>query len=194
MESSPLTNRPRLWLLAGANGAGKSTFQAWYLQDLPFVNADLLARRFFPEDPEGSSYRAAELAKQLRDDLLCRGGSFCFETVFSHPSKIDFLAQAKSHGYEIILIYIHLDLPDLNVARVAQRVTMGGHAVPENKIRERIKRTLDNVSIAIPLCDRCEILDNSNADDPFRRIARWQDGEFTLFASPAPGWLHRLTQ
>jgi len=194
LAAHDVEKHPRLWVLAGANGAGKSAFQSRYLQGVPFVNADQLAKRFYPEDPEGNSYRAAALAAQLRDTLLGKRRSFSFETVFSHPSKIDFLAQAKSLGFETVLVYIHLELPDLNVARVAQRVAAGGHTVPENKIRERIERTLSNIRVAIPLCDRCDILDNSSADDPFRRIACWQDGKLTVIASPAPSWLDRLAQ
>ena len=194
MAADPVALRPRLWLLAGANGAGKSTFQKLYLNHLPFVNADLLAKSFFPDDPEAYSYAAARLAQQLRENLLARGISFCFETVFSHPSKIDFLARAKGAGYEINLIYIHLEVPDLNVARVAQRVTDGGHTVPERKIRERIARTLNNVSKALPLCDRCDILDNSSSTNPYRRLACWEHGELAVFVSPVPPWLHCLAQ
>lgn len=192
MAADPAASHRRLWVLAGANGAGKSTFQKLYLQSLPFVNADLLAKSFFPDDPEGQSYAAARLAKQLRENLLSRGISFCFETVFSHPSKIDFVARAKGLGYEINMIYIHLEMPDLNVARVAQRVASGGHTVPERKVRERIARTLENVSQALPLCDRCDILDNSSSTNPYRRVACWQDGELVVFVSPAPPWLYRL--
>jgi predicted ABC-type ATPase len=91
-------------MLVGGNGAGKSTFYRLALEPLglPFVNANLLARIVFPEDPEAHSYEAAQLAERQRLDLLQEGVSFCFETVYSHPSKIDFIAQAKALGYQII--------------------------------------------------------------------------------------------
>ena len=97
-----LIPRKQLWLLAGGNGAGKSTFYRTALQPrgMALVNADNIARDMAPDSTEEASYAAAQLAEHLRYDLLNKGVSFCFETVFSHPSKIDFIAQAKALGYE----------------------------------------------------------------------------------------------
>ena len=91
----------QLWLLAGGNGAGKSTFYKNWLQPLglPFINADLIAKDLFPASPEEHSYQAALIAEQMRSNLIEEGQSFCFETVFSHPSKIDFVGKAKALGY-----------------------------------------------------------------------------------------------
>ena len=86
----------QLWLLVGGNGAGKSTFYRTQLKPLgmPFVNADDIARDVFSQSPEVHSYEAAKIAENLRNSLLEQGKNFCFETVFSHPSKIDFVAKA----------------------------------------------------------------------------------------------------
>ncbi len=121
-------SRPQLWLLTGGNGAGMSTFYQRFLasKGLPFVNADLIAKRLDPHNAEALSYQAALLATHSRQELLSQQVSFCFETVFSHPSKVDFAAEALAHGYTLILIYIHLDSAMLNQARVAQRVSEGG--------------------------------------------------------------------
>ncbi|WP_269621554.1 AAA family ATPase [Zhongshania sp. BJYM1] len=185
-----MNEEKQLWLLAGGNGSGKSTFYRTQLQphDLPFVNADILAKELFPEQPEQHSYEAAKLAEQIRLQLLRDGRTFCFETVFSHPSKIDFVAQAKALGYEIELVFIHLDNTALNNARVSQRVEEGGHNVPENKVNERIPRTLQNIKSALPLCDRAYFLDNSRSDNPFKQIAVLGDGEVTAKQSPLPQW------
>ena len=106
-----MKNQPQLWLLAGGNGAGKSTFYHQFLEPLgiPFVNADIIAKKIFPKSPEERSYDAAKIAEKLRANLLQEARSFCFETVFSHPSKIDFVGHAKALGYEIILVFIHLE-------------------------------------------------------------------------------------
>ena len=139
-----MTELKQLWILAGGNGAGKSTFYRTQLRPLglPFINADILAKELYPESPEEHSYDAAKLATEMRFRLLQEGRSFCFETVFSHPSKIDFVAQAKVLDYEIILVFIHLDMVSLNQARVAQRISEGGHRVPDDKIANRIPRLL----------------------------------------------------
>ncbi len=184
----------QLWLLVGGNGAGKSTFYRLVLEPLglPFVNADRLARLVYPEAPEEHSYQAAQLAEQQRNNLLCSGASFCLETVYSHPSKIDFAARAKTLGYEVIMVVIHLDAAELNVARVAQRIDEGGHSVPTEKLIQRIPRMLENVRTSIPLCDQVRVLDNSSAEDPFRPILTIRHGSVELHLKPLPEWAKEL--
>lgn len=100
-------------MLTGGNGAGKSTFYQYFLKNkgVPFINADVIAKALYPDDPEGFSYNAAKIADEMRQNLLNEGRSFCFEIVFSHPSKIDFIAKAKALGYTINLVFFHLDNP-----------------------------------------------------------------------------------
>ncbi len=94
----------QLWLLVGGNGAGKSTFHRVALEGLglPFVNADRLVQLAYPEAPEANSYAAARLADRQREELLLQGISFCYETVYSHPAKIDAIARARALGYRIL--------------------------------------------------------------------------------------------
>jgi len=180
----------QLWVLAGGNGAGKSTFYNQYLAryGIQFVNADLIAREIDSEHGEDVSYLAATVAARIRADLIAKGISFCFETVFSHESKIDFLAQAKAYGYRIILIYIHLRTSSLNEARVKQRVSEGGHSVPLQKIHSRIPRTIKNIKTALTVVDEARLLDNSLRDDPFRQIVVLKSGNYTDLVSPLPAW------
>ena len=186
----------QLWLLAGGNGAGKSTFYRTRLAPLgiPFVNADLIARELFPEAPELHSYEAMQIVEEIRDNLLLDGRSFCYETVFSHPSKVDFVGKAKALGYEVILVMVHLGPASLNKARVAQRVEEGGHDVPDEKIEARIPRLLRLVKSVIPLCDHVYLLDNSLADNPFARVLTMHHGqtEKTLDDLSLPDWARQL--
>lgn len=186
----------QLWLLVGGNGAGKSSFYRLMLQPygLPFVNADSLARLVYPEDPEAHSYEAALLAEKQRNTLLLKGASFCFETVYSHPSKLDFTARAKALGYQVIMVFIHLECSELNVARVAQRISEGGHAVPTDKVIQRIPRTLALVKASIPLCDEVRIVDNSSSDEPFRWVLTFKDGCVFDQRRPLPAWAEQLVQ
>ena len=184
----------QLWLLAGGNGAGKSTFYRTRLAPLgiPFVNADLVARELFPESPELHSYEAMQIVEEIRDNLLIDGRSFCFETVFSHPSKVDFVGKAKALGYAIILVMIHLESTSLNKARVAQRVEEGGHDVPDEKIESRIPRLLRLVRSVIPLCDYVYLLDNSLADNPFIQVLTIRNGLVEKILDPLPDWARQL--
>jgi len=189
-----MKSQKQLWILAGANGAGKSTFYRLFLKSrgINLINADIIARAINPVNQESASHKAMILAERLREDLLLQGISFCFETVFSHPSKIDFIARAKSLGYQIVLVYIHLETPELNEARVHQRVAEGGHDVPPQKIRSRIPRTMKHIATVLPLIDEARLLDNSLYDAPFRKIAVIEHGALTESVSPLPGWAKKV--
>lgn len=184
----------QLWVLAGGNGAGKSTFYDQFLKPtgMLFINADILAKQLDAEHTEVVSYKAAILAEKLRTQLLDSGTSFCFETVFSHPSKIDFLANAKSLGYEIILVYIHLQTIELNQARVAQRVIQGGHNVPTDKIISRLPRTMRYVSNALSLVDIAKFYDNSSHSQPFLSVASLDKGHLNTQMDTLPEWAEKM--
>jgi predicted ABC-type ATPase len=180
----------QLWVLAGGNGAGKSTFYTQYLSKyaIKFVNADLIARTMDKDHPERLSYEAATLATEMRENMIAQGESFCFETVFSHESKIDVIAVAKAQGYTVILVYIHLADPSLNEARVYQRTLEGGHDVPAEKIHSRIPRTMKNIKTALPLVDEAWFLDNSSGRNRFQQIAIIKSGYCEEKVSSLPAW------
>ena len=133
----------RLDLVAGRNGAGKSTFVELTLAPLlpgsVFVNADEIAKQRWPEDPAAHAYEAALIAAETRAKLIELGRAFIAETVFSHPSKLELIDTAHAAGYTVVL-HVLLIPEELAVARVAYRVQAGGHPVAENKIRERYHR------------------------------------------------------
>jgi predicted ABC-type ATPase len=185
------TSPPELIILVGGNGAGKSSYFDLYLKNtgVHFVNADLIAKDLFGEDAEKLSLKAARIAEDTRNRLLQKKKSFCFETVFSHPSKIDFLAQAKAQGYQVKMIALYTESIELNIARVAQRVAHGGHAVPEDKVAQRIPRTYENIVLAMPLCDQFVLLDNSSAQEPFRLKLAIDDGEVVYRDTSLPEFI-----
>ena len=186
-------NTKQLWLLAGGNGAGKSTFYRTQLEPLniPFVNADVIAKQLYPDAPEENSYHASVIAEQLRYKLIREQQSFCFETVFSHHSKIDFVAHAKAMGYQIILVFIHLESDSLNKARVSQRVVEGGHHVPDEKVVSRIPRLLENIKTIIPMCDQVRALDNSSSLNPFELVFTIRNGDVVKHITQ-PRWAEYL--
>jgi predicted ABC-type ATPase len=185
-----MSGEKQLWVLAGGNGAGKTTFYNHYLSKygIKFVNADLIARAMDSDHPERLSYEAATLATEIRENMIAQEESFCFETVFSHGSKIDFIAMAKAHGYTVILVYIHLIDPSLNEARVYQRTLEGGHDVPAEKIQSRIPRTVRNIKTVLPLVDEAWILDNSSGKNRFQQIAVIESGYCEKKVDPLPAW------
>ncbi|NLU84741.1 AAA family ATPase [Rhodococcus sp. HNM0569] len=169
----------RLDLVVGPNGAGKSTFVAQRLAPLlpgsSFVNADDLARQRWPRSPEEHSYEAARIAATIRDALLERGESFIAETVFSHPSKLEFVDRARRADY-VVVLHVLLVPVELSVARVAERAVEGGHRVPEDKIRARFDRLWPLVAQAVARADHATVYDNTAADVT-RIVARFAGGE-----------------
>lgn len=142
---------------------------------LPFVNADIIASQRWPDAPDEHGHDASLAAARERNRLMVDRTSFITETVFSHRSKIDLVADATALGY---LVHFHVMLvPDtLPVRRVAQRVLHGGHDVPEAKIRERYARLWPLVAEARDLADRATFYDNSLARSPFRVVATYERG------------------
>lgn len=179
---------PRMWVLAGANGSGNSTFYQLMLEPrgVRWINADDIARTMWPADPEGHSYAAAAVAAEQREAAVRAGIDFATETVFSHPSKLVLLHNARAAGYHVTLVYIHLASAELNVARVAQRVAQGGHNVPQDKIIARRARVQTLMGEAIAAADEAVILDNSDDDNPFVVVARVSGGVVTYQADGLP--------
>ncbi|MCX5043498.1 zeta toxin family protein [Aldersonia sp. NBC_00410] len=179
----------RLDLVVGCNGAGKSTFVALTLAPLlpgcAFVNADEIAKKRWPTDTAAHSYDAARIAAETRIRLIGSGRSFIAETVFSHPSKLELVAQAHEHGYTVALHALIVP-EDLAVERVRYRVQAGGHPVPEDKIRQRYHRLWALVANAILCCDCATVYDNSSATGP-RIVAQFNDGD-VVGAAVWPAW------
>lgn len=180
---------PLLHLLAGPNGAGKSTYVRDVLKPatgLPFINADEIAASLWPEAQADHAYEAAQIAEARRRERIAHGDSFMSETVFSHPSKVQLVADAVDAGY---LVYLHVVIVpvELTVQRVLERVRRGGHEVPEQKIRERYERLWLHVRGAIQIADTAEVLDNSSARTPFHPCALFEHG--AIVGSPDwPRW------
>lgn len=183
---------PVLHLIAGPNGAGKSTFYELVVEPathLEFVNADLIAARRWRRNAASHAYDAADLAAARRTKLISAGKSFVTETVFSHESKLELARDATAAGYLVTLHVIAVP-EDLAVARVANRIDNGGHAVPETKIRERYQRLWPLVRSAINVVDSAIVYDNTRAAEPFRVIARFENGK-ALGAPAWPAWTPR---
>lgn len=130
-----------------------------FLQSATIINAHLLAPATACDN-----YVAAAIVDFLREELLDSGQSFSFETVMSHPSKIDFFARARDAGYRTYLYFIATESPHLNVYRVKTRTTLGGHDVPEDKIKERYTRCLHLVGQALSSAYRAFLFDNSGPE------------------------------
>ena len=138
-----------------------------------------------------NSYFASVLVDFIRRKLLQAGLTFTFETVMSHPSKVDLLAKAQQAGYRTYLYYVATDAPEINVSRVANRVALKGHDVPSEKIITRYYKSLELLIEAVRHTNRAYIFDNSsnNADGTHTWLAEITDGRILeLKTHQVPAW------
>ena len=181
---------PVLYVLAGPDGAGKPTLFDRVLSKhiaVEFVDADHIAHDLWPGHEVERSYDAARIAAERRRQLLGDRRSFSAETVFSHESKLQLMRDAADLGYLVVLRVVLIP-EDLAVARVADRVEVGGHHVPEDKVRGRYQRLWGHVRQAITIADETVVYDNTSASTPLRRIAVFGHG--SLIGTPDwPGWV-----
>jgi predicted ABC-type ATPase len=134
------------------------------------------------------SYEGALISSFLRHYLQEKNINFCFETVMSHPSKIDEVKEAKQKGYKTYLYFICIDDPEVNVSRVENRVEKGGHNVAANKVSSRYYNTLNNLIYIIENVDKCYLFDNSSEE--FKLIAKIVQNQLLLEVEPneLPNW------
>lgn len=137
---------------------------------------------------ETHSYEGALISAFLRHHLQESKIDFCFETVMSHPSKIEEIREAKQKGYKTYLYFICIDDPEVNVSRVENRVIKGGHNVSPEKISSRYFNTLNNLMPMIENVDKCYLFDNSSEE--YRLIAKIAENKLSLEIDPSelPNW------
>lgn len=184
--------RPSLVLLARPNGAGKSTLYRTRVAPSfagPFINADDIQRDELKEASMAASYRAADIARDRRAEMLDAGRSFATETVFSHPSKLAFIEDARARGYIVIVLHVGVEGPDLSVARVRARTEEGGHDVPEEKIRARYDRGQALIREAVLGAERGMVYDNSRLNEPPRLVLLFAKGRLAQVDPPLPEWV-----
>ncbi|HEY3760963.1 MAG TPA: AAA family ATPase [Verrucomicrobiae bacterium] len=165
---------PTIYLIAGCNGAGKTTFAKEFLPKevkcLRFLNADEIARGLYPLKPSAGALPAGRLLLAQIEECLEQRDTFALESTLSGKTYIQLLQRARKLGYEIELHYLWLSNPSQAIARVRQRVRLGGHNVPAADIRRRFRRSLIHlINDYLHLSTRWAIWDNRNM--PAKRIA-----------------------
>ncbi|QKU36223.1 zeta toxin family protein [Campylobacter sp. RM16192] len=154
-----------LYIFAGVNGAGKSTFYIRQLENLNFygarINSDEIVREFGDWRNRDDQTRAGKLALKLRKYYLERGVDFNIETTLSGKGIVKFIKEAKEKGYHITLYYVKLDSVELSKQRVAIRVSRNGHSIDEAILERRFSKSFENLEKIMPICDKIFIYDNS---------------------------------
>ena len=165
---------PRMYIISGCNGSGKTTASYTLLPELldcsEFVNSDEFAKSLAPFHPETAYITASRyMLKKLRY-LFTRREDFCIETTLATRSLLKMVRMAQDQGYFVTVVYLWLRDPEIAIKRVAARVEAGGHDVAPDIIRRRYNTGLEYFfDLYAPVCDKWMLVDNSEAD--FRIIA-----------------------
>ena len=182
---------PMLTLVAGPNGSGKSTISAARAnRAMVVVDPDAIARTLDPGQPSLAAIPAARKAILLCRSLVAKRDSFIVESTLAGHGAISLLAGAKRAGYRIVVIYVALGDPDLQIDRVRLRVAQGGHDIPDADIRRRYFRSLSQAPAAIRRADEALVLDNAGPQP--ERMLLVQRGRVVWKASILPTWVHDL--
>lgn len=164
----------RLYIIAGCNGAGKTTASYTILPEIldckEFVNADEIAKGISPFQPEKAGIEAGRMMLIRIKKLLQSGENFAFETTLSTRSYVNLIQRAKDLNYQVTCLFFFLDSEELAISRVSTRVKEGGHNIPEDVIRRRYKSGLTNFfTMFLPKIDNWLFVNNSG--DTYEIIA-----------------------
>lgn len=170
-----LVSDKNLYIIAGCNGAGKTTASFTILPEIieckEFVNADEIAKGLSPFQPESVAFESGRIMLNRINELLSAGESFAFETTLSTRSYKNLILRAKESGYTTILLFFWLKNVELAKNRVKTRVAEGGHNIEADVIERRYRKGIKNLfEIYLPIVDGLMMFDNSNGKP--RLIAR----------------------
>ncbi len=160
--------KPEVIVFAGPNGSGKSTITRMAKTVGEYINADDIKRTTYCSDLD-----AAKKAEELRENAIKNKADFTFETVLSTERNLLLLEKAKREGYFVRGIYVLTNDVNINILRVHARQELGGHGVPEDKIRSRYDKALKIIPRLVDVCDILHIYDNT--DRPFRIFKKRKD-------------------
>lgn len=174
-------------ILGGVNGVGKSTLGgilACVTDDFgALVDADELARQY------GGNLEGGRQAVRLLGDCIRRGDDLTQETTLSGGKTSRTIAEARENGYFVRLYYVAVSSAEESLSRIANRVSKGGHDIPEDVVRRRFAKRFDDLVRILPLVDEAVFFDNENG---FVHVADYRGGELTLTGKGSPDWILTL--
>jgi len=170
---------PRVTIIGGPNGAGKSTLAPLLLRDwlglMEFVNADAIASGLSAFRPEQAALEAGRVMLRRLRELAARRENFAFETTLATRSYAPWVRRLRQEGWSLNLVFVWLENSELALARVSARVAAGGHHIPEETVRRRYRKGIENFfALYQPLAESWRVFDNSAASMPML-IARGKE-------------------
>ncbi len=180
----------RYILYAGVNGAGKSTLYRTtrYKNSMPRINTDEILREFGDWRNTSDLMKAGKIAVARLNDYLLQGVAFNQETTLCGHSIIKTIQRAKEAGYMIEMHYVGVDSSQIAKQRIAQRVKMGGHGIPDQDVDRRYEESLRNLKKVLGFCDLAALYDSTAQ---LRRVAIYKNGEAIKVSRNIPMWYRK---
>jgi len=174
----------KIYIISGANGAGKTTASYTVLPEIleckEYVNADEIAKGLSPFNPDSVNIQAGKLMLNRINKLLDDGHNFAFETTLASKSFLKYIDKAHEKGYTSVLVFLWLNSQDLAIERVQSRVKEGGHNIPKDVIKRRYTRGLKNFfNIYSKAVDSWMFINNSG--NPYKIIADGSEKNETVY-------------
>ena len=182
--------KSKLYVIAGPNGSGKTTFAEKFLPNyaecFEFINADMIAKGLSPFTPSRVAVKAGKILLEQIADCFRRKADFAFETTLAGKAYVNLFKKMKQNGYELHLVFLWLPAVKLALARIADRVRNGGHDIPERDVRRRFARGLKNLFHSYgALFDTWSVFDNSTGSP--EQVFRVEQGVITVHNQPKYG-------
>jgi len=182
-------NRPRLTIIAGSNGCGKSTLTTYSreeFQQTPVLDPDAIAKSLQASLGSPSNIEAGKQVLRIAENLIANRQTFTVETTLSGGTYLKMAERARQAGFDIMVVFVGTASVEINLERVKARVEKGGHDVPEEDQRRRYPRTLANMKKLLPLADFAVVLDNSTAKG--HTLVAFRLGATMDWIDPVPDW------
>jgi predicted ABC-type ATPase len=185
---------PTLTIVAGPNGCGKSTTIA----NVPIegkgnlIDGDRIAQEMWPSAPAEAAISAGREVIRRTRKYLEREESFILETTLSSARTVQLISEAKRRGFTVAVVYVCVHAAEIAILRVQDRVSKGGHDIPDETIRRRYERSIHNAAEAFRLADRAAAFDNSGTAS--RQVMVVEHGIITWRSENPPLWLATIRQ